>query len=134
MLSFLKYQFPAYLWAVLIFASSTMPTEFFARFNTLGPWTPKLVHILFFFFLCLFLYRAFRYQQSSLFLARWSLPMSLVVCLMFGSLDEVHQMFVLGRHPRLSDVLLDLSGATLMGTTIWIWDRYRTFRRDRIPS
>ncbi len=134
MLKFLKYQFPAYLWGVLIFASSAMPTEFFTRFNSIGPSMPKVVHVLFFFFLCLFLYRAFRHQQSSLFLARWSLPMSLLVCLMFGSLDEVHQMFVLGRHPRLSDVLLDLSGATLMGTTIWIWDRYRTFRRERVPS
>ena len=134
MASFIKYQFPAYLWAALIFASSAMPSEFFQRFAAEGPWAPKVVHVLFFFFLCLFLTIAFRHQQTSAFLARWSLPLSIALCLIFGSLDEVHQLFVATRHPRLTDVLLDLSGAALMGATIWIWDKLRSVRRERILS
>lgn len=134
MVKFLKYQFPAYLWGALIFASSAMPTEFFSRFSADGLLSPKVVHVLFFFFLCLFLTRAFRHQQSSPFLARWSLPTGLVFCVVFGSLDEVHQLFVATRHPRLSDVLLDLSGATLMGVTIWVWDRCHSLRRERVAS
>ena len=97
-----------------------------------GPWAPKVVHVLFFFFLCLFLNRALRNQQGSPFFARWSLPMSIVICLMFGTLDEVHQMFVAGRHPRVTDVLLDLTGATLMAVTLWVWDRRQCVRRERI--
>ena len=132
MASFLKYQFPAFSWVVMIFVSSALPTEFFARFGIEGLWVPKVIHVLFFFFLCLFLNRAFRHQEGSPFLARWSLPMSIVFCLMFGSLDEVHQMFVAGRHPRVTDVLLDLSGATLMAATLWVWDWYQSLRRERI--
>lgn len=128
----LKFQFPALLWAVVIFISSAMPTDFYLKFGVDGLWAPKVVHVLFFFFLCLFLNRAFKNQRGSLFLARWSLPMSIVLCLMFGTLDEVHQIFVAGRHPRVTDVLLDLTGATLMAVTLWVWDRRQGVRRERI--
>jgi len=111
-----------------------MPTVFFSRFGVEEPWVPKVVHVLFFFFLCLFLSRALRHQQSSPFLARRSLPMSMVISLMLGVLDEVHQMFVAGRHPRLTDVLLDLCGATLMAGTLWLWDRHQSVRRERVTS
>jgi VanZ family protein len=58
--------------------------------------------------------------------------MSVLVCLTFGILDEVHQMFVPGRHPRISDVLLDVSGATLLALTFWIWERIQSLRRERV--
>jgi VanZ family protein len=134
MVSFLRYQFPALVWAALIFASSAMPSEFFSRFNADDPRVPKVVHVLFFFFLCLFLYRAFRYQHPSPFLERWSVPASILICLAFGTLDEVHQMYVATRHPRITDILLDLSGATLMAITIWLWNRLQSPRRERVPS
>ena len=129
---FLRYQFPVYLWSGLIFASSAIPTKYYPGVDY--AWVPKVVHVLFFFFLGFFLNRAFRHQQTSSLLARWSLPMSILVCLTFGILDEVHQMFVPGRHPRISDVLLDVSGATLMALTFWLWDRLQSLRRERIPS
>jgi hypothetical protein len=100
--SFLRYQAPAFAWVAMIFASSAMPTGFFARFGVEAPWAPKVVHVLFFFFLCFFLSRAFRHQHASPLLSRWSIPISILICLTFGILDEVHQMFVVGRHPRMT--------------------------------
>ncbi len=65
MVSFLRYQGPAFAWVAMIFASSAMPTGFFARFGVEAPWAPKVVHVLFFFFLCFFLSRALRHQHTS---------------------------------------------------------------------
>ncbi len=130
MVRFVRYQLPAYMLALLIFLSSAMPTRFFEQFGVDYPWASKLVHVLFYFFFCLFLNRAFRHQQTSSFLARASLPVSIALCLLFGSADEVHQMFVATRHPRVTDVLLDLSGATLMAVTLWVWERFQSLRRQ----
>ena len=131
---FLRFQFPALLWAMLIFVSSTLPQGFFERFGVQYPWAPKVVHVLFFFFLCLFLNRAFQGLPASSFLARRSLPMSVLLCLLFGTLDEVHQMFVASRHPRVTDVLLDVSGAILMAAALWLWDRFQSVRREQVIS
>src|SRR5512140_2902007 len=132
MARFFQYQFPALAWAVLIFVSSALPSVFFEQFGVVYPWAPKLLHILFFFFLCLFLNRAFQGLPPSSFFARRSIFISILLCLVFGTLDEVHQMFVASRHPRITDVLLDLFGATLMGGTLWFWDRFQTYRRGEI--
>ena len=134
MARFVRYQLPAYLWALLIFLSSAMPTKSFELFGINYPWASKVVHVLFYFFLCFFLNRAFRHQQMSPFLARFSLPVGIVLCLLFGAADEVHQMYVASRHPRVTDVLLDLAGASLMAATLWIWERFQSLRRERIPS
>lgn len=132
MVRFLRFQFPALLWAGLIFASSAIPTRYFPGVEY--SWMPKVVHVLFFFFLCLFMNLAFRHQQLLSPLARWSLPISIAVCLTFGILDEVHQMFVPGRHPRITDVLLDVSGAILMALTFRVWDRVQSLRRTQVTS
>lgn len=131
---FLRFQFPAVAWVGVIFASSAMPTEFFGRFGVEQSWAPKVVHVLFFFLLCFFLSRALRHQQVSPFVARWSLVLSVLLCLTFGIVDEVHQIFVSGRHPRITDVFLDLSGATLMAITLWLREWVQSLRRERVPS
>jgi VanZ family protein len=134
MVRFVRYQLPAFLWVAMIFASSAIPAEFFAHFGVERPWAPKVVHILFFFFLCLFLNRALQHQRVSPFLTRWSLPLSILLCLAFGALDEVHQIFVASRHPRVSDVLLDLTGAALMAGMLWLHNRRQSPRRERITN
>jgi VanZ family protein len=134
MARFVRYQLPAYLWALLIYLSSAMPARFFEQFGISYPWASKAVHVLFYFFLCFFLNRAFRHQQTSPFLARFSLPLSIVLCLLFGAGDEMHQMYVASRHPRVTDVLLDMAGASFMAATLWVWERFQSLRRERIPS
>lgn len=44
----------------------------------------------------------------------------LVVAVVYGALDEVHQGFVPGRSPQLRDVLVDAAGA-LVGAAAWWW-------------
>ena len=51
------------------------------------------------------------------------LPLAIFVSAAFAALDELHQHFVEGRGPQLSDVLLDTAGAAtgaiLMGLILW---------------
>lgn len=133
---FLRYQFPAFAWVATIYASSSLNAQFYASLGTSvdHPWAPKVVHVLFFFFLCFFLNRAFTNQRSSPRLAAWSLPMSILICVTFGVLDEVHQVFVAGRHPRLTDVLLDFSGATLMAIALLVRARIVSLRQQRVVA
>ncbi len=132
MASFLRSQLPAFAWATLIFARSAMPMGFYARFGISESWVPKAIHVLFYPVFCLLLSRAFRFQRHSTFLARWNIPLSILVCMTFGILDEAHQMFVAGRHPRMTDVLFDLSGAILMALAMRLWDQYQSVRRERV--
>ena len=52
------------------------------------------------------------------------IPAAILVSAAFAALDELHQHFVEGRGPQMSDVLLDTAGATtgaiLMGLILWL--------------
>ena len=52
------------------------------------------------------------------------MPAAIFVSAAFAALDELHQHFVEGRGPQLSDVLLDTAGAAtgaiLMGLILWL--------------
>ena len=52
------------------------------------------------------------------------IPAAIFVSAAFAALDELHQNFVEGRGPQLSDVLLDTAGAAtgaiLMGLILWL--------------
>lgn len=52
------------------------------------------------------------------------IPAAIIVSAAFAALDELHQHFVEGRGPQLSDVLLDTAGAAtgaiLMGLILWL--------------
>lgn len=44
---------------------------------------------------------------------RWAYPVAWLLATLLGAIDEIHQMFLPGRTPLLSDVLLDSLGACL---------------------
>ena len=44
---------------------------------------------------------------------------SLLICLVYASSDEIHQLFVSGRSGQVSDVLLDFTGS-IFGTIIFL--------------
>ncbi len=47
-----------------------------------------------------------------------------VVSVVYGTVDELHQSFVVGRSAQATDVLVDATGA-LLGVTIWWWRNQR---------
>ena len=113
---FIKNQLPAFLWALLIFISSATPSDEFPAIDIW--WLPKLIHVIYFSMLCYFVHRALSRQGRYPGLSRWSLPLSVLITFLYAVSDETHQLFVPGRHPEVSDVLLDTaSGILFVGTT-----------------
>ncbi|HJZ47588.1 MAG TPA: VanZ family protein [Roseiflexaceae bacterium] len=51
---------------------------------------------------------------------RWAVALSWVLTVLYAASDEWHQSFVPGRHPQLTDVLIDASGA-VAGLLIFWW-------------
>lgn len=56
------------------------------------------------------------------------LPLAVIVSAAFAALDELHQHFVEGRGPQVTDVLLDTAGAATgaMVMSLVLWSIYRS--------
>ncbi len=63
---------------------------------------------------------------------RFSVLISSLYCLLFGTADEIHQLFVDGRTGRVTDVIIDFSGA-LAGVVLFVLCRmlYQYFCRKK---
>src|SRR3989344_666847 len=76
-------------------------------------------HIIIFFFLTSFLVLSLskKLDSSSFFLI-------IFITLLYGILDELHQVFVPGRGPSVSDVFLDSFGGAISLILFWIYSFY----------
>jgi VanZ family protein len=74
----------------------------------------KAGHVLEFFILALLVYRAVRRYKIS---AGACAGITLLICLAFAGLDELHQTLIPTRTPLVEDVLIDAAGAGI-GTAI----------------
>lgn len=71
----------------------------------------KLAHIIAYAILTWFWWRALSARRQ----VTWGvLFAAFTLTILYGISDEIHQLFVPGRHGRLADVLFDTSGALLM--------------------
>ena len=105
---FWRYQFPAIVWAGIIFGISSLPIsliEMSPRFHL-----DKLLHVGIFYVFCLLLNRALLNQSRVPHLAANHLVVSLVLVVAYGILDELHQTVVPGRTPDVYDALADSLG------------------------
>jgi VanZ family protein len=146
----LKYWWPAILWAVLI---SSFSTETFTTENTSRviipvlrwflphamPETLSLIHHVIrksahfteYFILSLLLLHALS-AGSRDFGLRWALIVILIVA-GYAALDEFHQSFVPGRGAAVTDVMLDTSGgaaAQLLVALLVLWRGVRKRRAE----
>lgn len=71
----------------------------------------KFAHFCVYLFLGLFLFLAliFTFDKKEAFL----IALTLIVCLLYATSDEIHQFFVGGRSGSLKDVLIDFSGSSI---------------------
>jgi len=115
---FLRYYLPALLWAALIFTLSSIPRL------TPPPvglkLSDKVYHFIEFGILGLLLIRALKYRYG---LARWpeAIRRTVLLGILWGVLDEFHQLFVAGREAALLDVLADVAGVLTVAVAAWWW-------------
>jgi len=142
---------PALVWAAVIW---TLSTERFSAAGT-AQWIKPLLHWLFpgisaraldlvhhdirktahvveYFLFTLLLYRALRGQERV-----WRLRPALIafaVAACYAALDEVHQVFVPGRHASPWDSLLDAAGAFAAMIVVYLYSRRRLSFRACLPD
>ena len=146
----LKYWWPALVWAILIsiFSTGTFTTENTSRviipvlhwlLPHATPETLSLIHHVIrkcghfteYFVLSLLLLRALRAGSRD-----FGLRLALIVILIvagYAALDEFHQSFVPGRGAAVSDVLLDTTGgaaAQLLVALLVLWRSIRKRQRE----
>ncbi len=144
----LNYWLPVLLWAVWIFFAST---DTFSSEHTaivlhwivdrLGGMTPrhfdllhliirKLAHVTEYAVFSVLVYRALQNGKPGWSL-RWAV-VAVLICAIYASSDEIHQIFVHSRGPSARDVAIDTTGAILAQCGFAVWVRLR--RPDEEPS
>ncbi len=121
---FLKYRLPAILWAVLIFIASSIPSKALPHLG-LFSWD-KLLHTGEFGIFGLLLARAFN-SWLSIEKIRTLVALTVSTGVIWALLDEVHQMFVLGRNANVYDFLADALGV-IIAQVIFIQVQQRRLR------
>lgn len=123
---FIKYQFPALLWAILIFVASSIPS---AKFPDLKIFTyDKVLHVSIFFIFGLLVYRAFERRSQIPSTRLWRIIIATLIVILYGILDEVHQGTVPGRTFDVWDMTADAVGGILSSFII-----YWHLKHKRLP-
>ncbi len=123
---FTRYWLPFVVWAIGIFTASSIPGADFPDSPIFSH--DKILHFIVFFGFAFLLERALHHQTRFPDLARYSHLATLVIAVVYGSLDELHQAFVPGRDPDVFDLMADTTGA--LGAVIVVWLLNRLRRRE----
>lgn len=115
--TFLLYYLPAILYAAVILTLSSIPDlqppKFaFARVD-------KLAHFLEYSVFAVLIFRAMSRLVSPTRL-NLAYVLSLLSVSTFAGFDETYQSFIPGRHPDPADLLVDIVGAVLVLTLLWL--------------
>jgi VanZ family protein len=113
---FIRYQFPAIGWALLIFIGSSIPSKYFPS-STIFTYD-KLIHAFLFFVLGVFVYRALTPYQNRHEINWRRLIISILIVVGYGTLDELHQGIVPGRTLDFYDGIADTIGGLLAALLI----------------
>ena len=100
---------PLVLYWIILFTATTLP----------GPQLPdihigdKIEHFSAFFILSIFLNLTLIFQRKSYLLFKFATLVTVIICLSYGAIDELHQMFIPGRTADIRDWLADSTGVIL---------------------
>jgi VanZ family protein len=115
----------AVYWPIL-FTATTLPVE---RLPSVG-FTDKINHFIAYFILAVLVNLTLIYQRKSRILFEKASIATIIICLFYGALDEVHQMFVPGRFAETLDWVADASGTAAAVLLIYfLINRFR-YRLD----
>lgn len=90
---------------------------------TIKQWDHKLRKAAHFSFYCVLAILVMTLCLVSGISRKWSILITLVVGVIYASIDELHQLFVNGRGASVRDVGIDSLGVILGITIIWIFSR-----------
>ena len=107
----IRYQAPPFIWAGLIFLSSSIPASAYPEVSIAG--LDKVVHLAIYGVLCFLTYNAIRHQTRFPRFSRHAFTVSVLLTVCFGAVDELHQLLVPGRSADVFDLMADFVGSVL---------------------
>jgi VanZ family protein len=127
MKNFYIYQFPAILWALIIFILSSFPRILILDLGF--DFQDKVNHFGAYLLLGILLSRAFYYQNKVKVLKEKTFWLVIVFGNFYGLSDELHQLFIPGRLTSVGDLIADsigiIAGALLFRYRNIIWEQYK---------
>jgi VanZ family protein len=116
---------PSLAWAVLLFLLSSIPGSRIPPLRI--SYADKIAHTLLYGGFGLLCFRALR--RSTKLGAAAAVVLAAAIALLYGTTDEIHQMFVPMRSPELLDVAADLAGGSLGAACGWLGGHLIASRR-----
>lgn len=109
-------------------SSSGVFVDFLSPYVPITPETLTVVirksaHVFKYFILGLLVFNVLRYYTNNL---RKIVIYSMLFAVLYATSDEIHQSFVPGRSPEITDVLLDTFGASLGVALFWYIARLKS--------
>jgi len=98
---------PLVIYWLILFVATTLPVE---RLPSVG-FTDKVNHFIAYLVLAVLVNLTLIYQRKSRFLFGKATVATIVICLFYGAVDELHQMLVPGRFAETLDWVADALGA-----------------------
>jgi VanZ family protein len=100
---------PLVLYWIILFTATTIPGNQLPDIHL----SDKIEHFSAFFVLAILLNLTMIYQRKSLLLFNYAALVTIIICLSYGAIDELHQMFIPGRSADLRDWLADSAGVII---------------------
>jgi VanZ family protein len=97
---------PLIVYWLVLFVATTLPAE---RLPSVG-FSDKINHFIAYFVLAVLVNLTLIYQRKSRFLFEKATVATIVLCLFYGAVDELHQMLVPGRFAETWDWFADALG------------------------
>lgn len=98
---------PLGIYWIILFTATSIPID---QLPSLGL-SDKINHFVAFFFLAVLLFLTLKYQRKNNYLFDKASLIAFIVSLIYGAIDEIHQMWIPGRYAEVLDWLADGFGA-----------------------
>jgi hypothetical protein len=106
----IRFWVPVVLWAAVIFTFSTWQTHKSAEFSIVDFVIKKSAHIIEYGIFAALIFRALKNGGVN---KAEAAVYAVILAMMYGISDEIHQSFTPGREPRVRDVFFDTFGSIL---------------------
>lgn len=100
--------FPLIVYWIILFIGTSLPSD---HISDIFAVTDKLKHFSAYLVLAFLINLNFHFQDKNVKLAQYSLIITFFLCVTYGMLDELHQMWIPNRSAELMDWLADSLGS-----------------------
>jgi VanZ family protein len=101
---------PLAIYWITIFVFTTIPVNTLPKIFDVQD---KLEHFIAFFILSIFLFLALHFQNKNIFIKKNVVIVTILCVLIYGAIDEIHQMLIPGRTADIFDWIADSLGGSI---------------------